>query len=83
MELLSNSGRKIPEDLSVIGFDNIGYSQFVNPKLTTIAQDIYKMGNLSCGLLLESINGNIINKFSKEDKILNPKLIIRNSCIPR
>ena len=83
MELLNNSGRKIPEDLSIIGFDNIGYSQFVNPKLTTIAQDIYKMGNLSCEMLLESINENIINKLIKGDKILNPKLIIRNSCVSR
>ena len=83
MELLNNSGRKIPEDLSIIGFDNIGYSQFVNPKLTTIAQDIYKMGNLSCEMLLESINENNINKLVQGGKILNPKLIIRNSCMPR
>lgn len=83
MELLNNSDRKIPEDMSVMGFDNIGYSQFVNPKLTTIAQDIYKMGNLSCEILLKSINENNINKLSKGGKILNPELIIRNSCMSR
>ncbi|MHB8278632.1 MAG: substrate-binding domain-containing protein [Candidatus Humimicrobiaceae bacterium] len=44
----------MPEDLSVIGFDNITYSQFVSPKLTTIAQDIYKMGNLSCEMLFNT-----------------------------
>ncbi len=82
-ELLNNSKMRIPEDISVMGFDNIGYSQFVNPKLTTIAQDIYKMGNLSCEILLKNINENNLNKIFKGGKILNPRLITRNSCMPR
>lgn len=83
IELLNNYGRKIPEDVSVMGFDNIGYSRYVSPKLTTIAQDIFKMGNLSCEVLLKSINENNMNKTLKGGKILNPELIIRNSCIAR
>ena len=83
MEFLRNSDIKIPEDLSVIGFDNITYSQFVSPKLTTIAQDIYKMGNLSCEMLLNNISENNNKNIKLKNKILEPKLIIRESCAVR
>ncbi|MHB8279130.1 MAG: substrate-binding domain-containing protein, partial [Candidatus Humimicrobiaceae bacterium] len=64
-------------------FDNITYSQFVSPKLTTIAQDIYKMGNLSCEMLLNNISENNNKNIKLKNRILEPKLIIRESCAVR
>lgn len=80
LEFLKEMNVKIPQDISVIGFDDIYYSKFLNPRLTTIAQDIYKMGNLSCEILLNGIKENK-NTDKLENSILEPKLIIRESCL--
>jgi LacI family transcriptional regulator len=52
---LQRRGKRIPEDVSVIGFDNIPYSAAVFPAVTTIAQPIAEMGNLGLKMLLERI----------------------------
>jgi len=80
LEFLKEMNIRIPQDISVIGFDDIYYSKFLNPRLTTIAQDIYKMGNLSCEILLSNIGENK-NADKLENRILEPKLIIRESCL--
>lgn len=84
IEFLNMQNIKIPDEISIMGFDNIAYASFVKPKLTTIAQDIYLMGNLACEMLLNNINGNNgDNKLRVRNKILEPKLIIRESCMSR
>jgi LacI family transcriptional regulator len=63
IKLLLRKGFKIPEDISIIGFDNIHISEIFEPELTTIAQPIYEMGKQSCKLLIDIIdNKNILNK---------------------
>lgn len=57
MKVLLRKGYKIPQDVSIMGFDNIQISEFVEPELTTVAQPIYRMGNSSCRLLIDLING--------------------------
>jgi len=52
-----DQGLKIPEDISVVGFDNIELSSFITPRLTTIAQPIEEMGNLAVELLHSMITG--------------------------
>jgi len=44
MEALKEQGKKIPEDFSVVGFDDIDASQTSTPPLTTLSQDFYQMG---------------------------------------
>lgn len=53
MKYLIRNGYKIPEDISILGYDNIGFSSFIEPELTTVAQPIYKMGEESFKLLLK------------------------------
>ena len=55
---------KIPEQLSIIGYDNISLSKFVEPKLTTIDQNMFLLGSNSAKLLIEKINSG--NKISKK-----------------
>ncbi len=67
---------KIPEDLSIIGFDDISMAVLVNPSLTTVRQPRLEMGKVAIELL--------INKLQKKSDIKNNillknKLIIRNS----
>lgn len=52
---LQRAGHRVPEDVSVIGFDDIPYASAIFPSVTTIAQPIADMGNLGIQLLLERI----------------------------
>ncbi|WBW99027.1 LacI family DNA-binding transcriptional regulator [Oceanirhabdus sp. W0125-5] len=60
IKVLTRHGYKIPEDVSIIGFDNIHLSQIVEPELTTVGQPIYDIGRESCKLLIDVINENDI-----------------------
>jgi LacI family transcriptional regulator len=63
IKVLLKKGFKIPEDIRVLGFDNIEISEIFEPELTTISQPIYDMGKQSCKLLVDVIDGiNIENK---------------------
>lgn len=64
---------KIPEELSIVGFDNIELSEMIEPKLTTVDQNMYLLGKNSAILLTEKINEN--NKYSKK--------ILLNNCLIR
>jgi LacI family transcriptional regulator len=55
-------GIRIPEDLSVIGFDGIELCHLTSPELATMAQPIYKLGYTAAELLLEMIEGKPISK---------------------
>ena len=76
MEVLKGAGFRIPEDVSITGFDDIPMAKYVEPKLTTVAQPCYKMGEVATELLIKFIEGKTV-----EDTVitLKPKLIIRNS----
>ncbi|RVU70247.1 MULTISPECIES: LacI family DNA-binding transcriptional regulator [Lactobacillus] len=52
---LENQGAKVPDDFGVIGFDGVFLDQVSSPKLTTIRQSIFKMGDLLAGMLLQKI----------------------------
>mgnify|MGYP000386249409 CR=1 FL=1 len=77
MRAVEELGYKVPDDFSVIGFDDIEVSRYVRPALTTIAQDKEKMGSSVAELLI-----NMVEK-TKEDisPIIVPvDLIERESC---
>ena len=46
---------RVPEDLSVVGFDDVRLASFTNPPLTTVAQPIWQIGNLAVEMLMERI----------------------------
>ncbi|ACB86245.1 LacI family DNA-binding transcriptional regulator [Natranaerobius thermophilus] len=55
MRTIKNRGLKIPEDISIIGFDNIQTSRLVDPPLTTVAQPSYQMGQMATDILIDMI----------------------------
>jgi len=75
MRALQEHGLKIPEDVSVVGFDDIAIASFAVPPLTTVKQDTQLAGELLVETLLATINGQ-----NKPTSLIPPKLIVRKSC---
>lgn len=77
---ITEEGYKIPEDISIIGFDDIITAQYLTPSLTTIKVFTDFMGEVAFDLLLEKIK----EERSLSKKIVLPvKLIVRDSCTKR
>jgi DNA-binding LacI/PurR family transcriptional regulator len=71
-------GWTVPEELSIVGFDDITISEWVYPSLTTVRQPFLEMGKQAAEGLFDKIEGT--NRFSPVSRLLKPKLIIRDSC---
>jgi LacI family transcriptional regulator len=67
-------GYKVPEDLSVVGFDGIQLGEIMSPTLTTIYQDRYQMGCSAINMLIELLQGE-----AGYSRVLSPSLIDRES----
>ncbi len=67
----------IPDDLSVIGFDNTTESASMNPPLTTVDQSVEEMGNMAANIVLELIRG---ASWDVQLSKVPTKLVIRQSC---
>ncbi|WP_347548633.1 substrate-binding domain-containing protein [Pseudalkalibacillus hwajinpoensis] len=68
----------IPDDLSVIGIDDVPYASFYTPPITAVAQPTFKMGKMAAELLLDKINKNKM-KDNQPEYRFEPKLMIRES----
>ena len=76
MKALKTRNIKIPDQVEVIGFDNIELSSLVEPQLSTVGQPAYKMGAKGAEQLIKLIEGEkIVNK----NIVLKPKLILRET----
>jgi len=71
-------GMRIPDDLSLIGFDNIEFSSIIHPPLTTIHQPKYEMGQAAVEILLRLARDK--TRRTPESRILGVELIERQSC---
>lgn len=79
MHTLKQAGLRIPQDISVAGFDDISFSAYCDPPLTTIAQPAEEFGHTAVTLLLDLLNGQI----RKARKVILPfELILRASTGP-
>jgi DNA-binding LacI/PurR family transcriptional regulator len=78
MTALREGGHKVPEDFSVMGFDDIEFASIAYPPLTTIRQPLQEMGATAAELLLR--------KLTNDEKVRNlrvrPELIVRSSTCP-
>ncbi|MBW1792781.1 MAG: LacI family DNA-binding transcriptional regulator [Deltaproteobacteria bacterium] len=76
MEGARKAGISLPQDLSIVGFDDMQIASSVTPALTTIRQPAYEMGELGAKILLHHI-GN--KAYKPVHKILETRLVIRES----
>ncbi len=77
LEALRAAGRRIPDDVAVVGFDDIPFAAFVDPPLTTVAQPTYRLGALAMERLLALMNGEAV---TARRIVLAPQLVVRRSC---
>ncbi len=78
-QVLLSSGVRIPEDVSIVGFNDMPFVYLHHPALTTVMADFYRMGKEAATLLLQLLEG-------KDNRIpsvvVEPELIVRGSTAP-
>jgi LacI family transcriptional regulator len=77
MAAIHESGLRVPEDIALVGFDDIETARYTHPPLTTVHQDLLGQGQLAVNLLLARING---TTSAVETKVLPAELVVRRSC---
>ena len=77
IEQLESSGRRVPDDVSIVGFDGSRIGAHPRIGLTTVAQPVEQLARSSLDLLLERVLGEIPSE--RRHVRLEPKLIVRTS----
>jgi DNA-binding LacI/PurR family transcriptional regulator len=75
MRAVADAGLQVPEQVSVVGFDDIPMASFANPPLTTVLQDTKRAGELLVDCVLRQIRGEPV-----ESQMIPAQLVIRKSC---
>ncbi|MEV7229715.1 MULTISPECIES: LacI family DNA-binding transcriptional regulator [Polymorphospora] len=79
MRALLDAGARVPEDVSVVGFDDIPEAAFVTPPLTTVSQPFREVGQRSIEILLDEMEGGEAGATS----VIPPELVVRDSTSHR
>jgi DNA-binding LacI/PurR family transcriptional regulator len=79
MRAFQEAGLRIPQDVSVVGFDDVSIASFSLPALTTVRQPMLKMGRIAAQTIVDRIEGHapFISEIAVE-----PELVVRNSTAP-
>lgn len=80
LEAIKSEGLRVPQDIAIVGYDNIKMSNLVEPKLTTVFNPVYKMGLTAARLLFDSLVRNQNKNTSVREIFLKPNLVVRKSC---
>jgi LacI family transcriptional regulator len=74
---LREAGLRIPEDISLVGFDDIPWAQYADPPLTTIRIDAQDLARRACQTLMDLMQG---KEFESKHQIVDTQLVVRKSC---
>lgn len=80
MQAARQAGLKVPQQLSVVGFDDMPIASRVSPPLTTVAQDVTEKGRIAVDVLVSAIESNLRGKAAAATSIVLPThLVVRKS----
>jgi LacI family transcriptional regulator, galactose operon repressor len=79
LEVAEGLGLRIPEDLSLVGYDDISYASLPRIQLTTIAQPAVEMGQIAANWLLAAIADPATTKLQRT---LTPRIVVRSTTAP-
>lgn len=77
IKAIKSKGLNVPDDISVVGFDDIKFASIYEPALTTISQPMFEIGKKAMELLIKLINK---DQLEKNQYILEDQLVIRETC---
>lgn len=77
LSAFAEAGLRVPQDVSVVGFDGLQLTSYLTPKLTTVAQPISEIGRTATRLLLQQISGELAD--APRSVILPTELLVRDS----
>ena len=80
---LHEGGLRVPEDVSIVGFDDIDSAAFQNPGLTTVRQPLRRMGTMAAEIVLRGLDrSNGESRQSSAHVVIEPELVIRGTTCP-
>ena len=79
VEKLKKMGYRIPEDISIVGFDNNTFAEYLSPKLTTIEVNMDAMTETACELVIRLVKG---EREINGRKVISGKMLLRDSVRP-
>jgi DNA-binding LacI/PurR family transcriptional regulator len=74
---LREAGLRVPDDISIMGFDDIPWAKYSDPPLTTIRLPAQKLASEACLLLLDLMKG---SEPEEQNRVLDTELVVRKSC---
>ena len=77
MKALQRAGVKVPDDVAIVGWDDVMTARYVSPSLTTVRQPLYELGRVAATRLHERITGASV---APVPRILPTELVLRSSC---
>lgn len=81
LKAIKSRGLRVPEDISLVGFDDINLAEITDPPLTTIRQPKYKMGKTSAELLISRLEEEKSGTSGQKHLLIfSPELVTRESC---
>lgn len=76
IKALQENNIRVPEDVAIVGFDDIVISSYIQPKLTTVRRPMYELGSFAAHMLLTMLSGKSMNS----SMVLSTELVVRESC---
>jgi LacI family transcriptional regulator len=77
MGALQDHGVRVPEDLAIVGFDDIPLVRYLTPPLTTVHVDVLRFGERAVELLIERTAG---RRTAARHDVMPTRLVVRGSC---
>jgi DNA-binding LacI/PurR family transcriptional regulator len=74
--MLLEAKLNIPSDISIIGYDNMAYSNLTHPRLSTVHHDMYEIGKSVVDILIHRLESGTYNSMKQ---IIDPKIVPRDS----
>ncbi|MFH0257533.1 LacI family DNA-binding transcriptional regulator [Vibrio rumoiensis] len=78
MKAATQLGLKVPEDLSIVGFDDLALAEYASPALTTVRQPQEEIGQTAMKIMLKRLKGSKVS----HDTVLATQLLVRDSTAP-
>jgi DNA-binding LacI/PurR family transcriptional regulator len=82
MHIARKMGMSIPEDISIVGFDDEPHSSYFRPSLSTVWQPVYSIGMLAARIVLGRLNSNNADNLAFREEVFKPELVVRESSKP-